>query len=79
VGYSSNERKELTLAYLEPEYAVIDTEVIFVWGESPNSKKPTVEPHKQVQIRAVVRPVPYVAAVRTSYAEGSWREKGKGA
>lgn len=79
VGYSSNERKELTLAYLEPEYAVAGTEVIFVWGESPNSKKPTVEPHVQVRIRAIVCPVPYVASVRTSYAEGSWREKGHGA
>ena len=53
------------------------TEVVFVWGESPNSKKPTVEPHKQVQIRAIVCPVPYVASVRSVYAEGSWREKGK--
>ena len=41
VGYSSNERKELTLAYLEPESAVPGTEVIFVWGEAPNTKKPT--------------------------------------
>ena len=79
VGYSSNERKQLTLAYLEPAAAVTGTEVVFVWGESPNSKKPTVESHKQVQIRAIVCPVPYVASVRTSYAEGSWREKGKGA
>ncbi len=78
VGYSSNERKQLTLAYLEPQSAVTGTEVIFVWGESPNSKKPTVESHKQVQIRAIVCPVPYVASVRTNYAEGSWREKGKG-
>ncbi|MEN9704160.1 MAG: hypothetical protein RLZZ393_39, partial [Pseudomonadota bacterium] len=77
VGYSSNERKELTLAYLEPESAVPGTEVIFVWGEAPNTKKPTVEPHKQVQIRAIVCPVPYVASVRSVYAEGSWREKGK--
>jgi len=36
-----------------------------------------VEPHKQVQIRAIVCPVPYVASVRSVYAEGSWREKGK--
>jgi len=78
VGYSSNERKELTLAYLAPEFAVPGTEVVFVWGE-PNggSKKPTVEQHKQVQIRAIVCPVPYVASVRSVYAEGSWREKGK--
>ena len=78
VGYSSNERKQLTLAYLDPESAVAGTEVIFVWGEADGgSKKPTVESHKQVQIRAIVCPVPYVASVRTGYAEGSWREKGK--
>jgi syringate O-demethylase len=78
VGYSSNERKELTLAYLTPEYAVPGTEVIFVWGEANGgSSKPTVESHKQVQIRAIVCPVPYVASVRSVYAEGSWREKGK--
>ncbi len=33
VGYSSNERKQLTLAYLEPEFAKPGTEVTFVWGE----------------------------------------------
>jgi hypothetical protein len=36
-----------------------------------------VERHKQVQIRAIVCPVPYVASVRSNYAEGSWRETGK--
>lgn len=78
VGYSSNERKQLTLAYLEPEYAKPGTEVIFVWGEPDGgSKKPTVESHKQVQIRAIVCPVPYVASVRTGYAEGGWRATGK--
>ncbi len=78
MGYSSNERKQLTLAYLAPESAKPGTEVTFVWGEEGGgSKKPTVERHKQVQIRAVVCPVPYVATVRSVYAEGSWREKGK--
>jgi hypothetical protein len=28
----------------------------------------------QTEIRAVVSPVPYVEAVRTSYAPGSWRD-----
>ncbi len=78
VGYSSNERKQLTLAYLEPEFAKPGTEVTFVWGEPDGgSKKPTVESHKQVQIRAIVCPVPYVASVRTGYAEGGWRATGK--
>jgi glycine cleavage system aminomethyltransferase T len=78
MGYSSNERKQLTLAYLDPESAKPGTEVVFVWGEeNGGSKKPQVESHKQVQIRAIVCPVPYVASVRSVYAEGSWREKGK--
>jgi syringate O-demethylase len=78
VGYSSNERKQLTLAYVAPEFSKPGTEVTFVWGEeNGGSKKPTVERHKQVQIRAIVCPVPYVASVRTNYAEGSWRETGK--
>ena len=78
VGYSSNERKMLTLALLEPEYAKPGTEVTFVWGEeNGGSKKPTVESHRQVEIRATVCPVPYVAAVRTQYADGGWRATGK--
>ena len=78
VGYSSNERKMLTLAMLDPEYAKPGTEVTFVWGEeNGGSKKPTVESHKQVEIRAIVCPVPYVASVRTQYADGGWRATGK--
>jgi syringate O-demethylase len=64
----------LTLAVVEPEYAEPGTEVTFVWGEEDGgSAKPTVEPHVQTEIRAVVSPVPYVEAVRTSYAPGGWR------
>jgi syringate O-demethylase len=58
----------LTLAVLEPEYAEPGTEVTFVWGEEDGgSSKPTVEPHVQTEIRAVVSPVPYTAVVRESY------------
>ncbi len=74
VGYSANEGRMLTLAVVEPEYAEPGTEVTFVWGEEDGgSAKPTVEPHVQTEIRAVVSPVPYVEAVRTSYAPGGWR------
>jgi hypothetical protein len=45
--------------------------------ENGGSKKPTVESHKQVEIRAIVCPVPYVASVRTQYADGGWRATGK--
>ena len=45
-----------------------------VWGEpGGGSAKPTVEPHVQVEIRAVVCPAPYVEAVRRDYAPAGWR------
>jgi syringate O-demethylase len=74
IGYSANEGKMLTLAVLDAEYAEPGTEVTFVWGEEDGgTAKPTVEPHVQTEIGAVVSPVPYVEAVRTSYAPGGWR------
>jgi syringate O-demethylase len=77
IGYSWNEGKMLTLAVLDPEFATPGTEVKLVWGEPDGgTRKPTVEPHVQAEMRAVVSPVPYVETVRTSYApHGGWREK----
>ncbi len=74
IGYSSNEGKLLTLAMIDPTYVEFGKEVTLVWGE-PNggTTKPTVEPHVQTELRAVVNPVPIVGAVRTSYAPGGWR------
>ena len=73
VGYSANEGKMLTLAILDAQYAAPGTEVTFVWGEPDGgTRKPTVERHKQVEIKAVVSPVPYSAVARTTYAD-SWR------
>jgi syringate O-demethylase len=73
-GYSANEGKMLTLAVLDSEYAEPGTEVTFVWGEEDGgTAKPTVEPHVQVEIGAIVSPVPYVESVRSSYAPGGWR------
>ena len=74
IGYSSNEGKMLTLAVLDAEHATPGTEVTLVWGEEDGgTAKPTVEPHVQTEIRAIVAPAPYVEAVRTSYAPRSWR------
>jgi glycine cleavage system aminomethyltransferase T len=74
IGYSANEGKMLTLAVLDADYAEPGTDVTFVWGEEGGgTAKPTVEPHVQVEIGAVVCPVPYVEAARTSYAPGGWR------
>ena len=67
-GYSSNEGKMLTLAMLNNEHATPGTEVTFVWGEEGGgSSKPTVERHKQLEIRATVAPVPYSEPTRAAY------------
>ena len=76
IGYSSNERKMLTLAILDEQYAKPGTEAVLVWGEeNGGTAKPTVEKHVQKEIRAIVSPVPYVEVVRTSYADAQhgWR------
>jgi glycine cleavage system aminomethyltransferase T len=76
IGYSSSERKMLTLAVLDAEHAEPGTEVDFVWGEEDGgTSKPTVERHEQMEIRAIVSPVPYAETARKSYAGGGWRAK----
>ena len=74
IGYTFNEAKMLSLAVVDADYAEPGTEVTLVWGEeNGGTAKPTVEPHVQRELRAVVSPVPYVEAVRSSYAPESWR------
>jgi vanillate/3-O-methylgallate O-demethylase len=71
-GYSYNERSMLSLGILDPDIET-GSEVTLVWGEEGGgTKKTTVERHRQVEIRAVVSPVPYSKVVRETYAEG-WR------
>lgn len=68
VGYSSNARKMLTLAVLDNEYTEPGTEVTFVWGEeNGGTKKVGVESHEQMELNAVVCPVPYAAVARETY------------
>ena len=71
-GYSANEKRALSLATIDPGIE-LGTELELVWGE-PNggSKKATVEPHRQMNVRVVVSPAPYAVTARTTYAEG-WR------
>ena len=71
-GYSYNESSMLSLGIVDPDVE-IGSELPLVWGEeNGGTKKPTVERHKQTEIRAVVSPVPYSKVVRETYAEG-WR------
>ncbi len=69
----------LTLAILDEEFAQPGNEVTLIWGE-PNggTSKPTVEPHVQTEIRAVVSPSPYTEVVRQGYAPGGWRAAAQG-
>ena len=71
-GFSYNEKQALSLATIDPSIAE-GTEVRVVWGEPDGgTAKTTVEPHKQIEVRAIVSPVPYSRVVRETYQEG-WR------
>jgi vanillate/3-O-methylgallate O-demethylase len=72
-SYSFNERAMLSLGIVENEFSEVGTEVTLVWGEEGGgSAKPTVERHRQIEIRATVGPVPYGQQAREAYATG-WR------
>ncbi|MFC7401918.1 aminomethyl transferase family protein [Citricoccus sp. GCM10030269] len=66
-GYITNEQAFVSLASLENEFASPGTTVTVLWGEEPNSTKPSVEAHRQVSIRATVEPAPYSAFARENY------------
>lgn len=72
VGYTANERTVLSLATVDadiPDGAQLE----LVWGEPDGgSKKPSVEPHEQFNVRVIVSPVPYSRVARTEYHTG-WR------
>ena len=73
-GYSYNERTMLSLGTADPAIE-IGSEVKLVWGEEGGgSQKTTVERHRQIEIRAIVSPVPYSKTAREEYAD-SWRNK----
>jgi vanillate/3-O-methylgallate O-demethylase len=67
LGYIANEQDFVSLATVDAAAGEPGTEVTVLWGEAPNSTKPAVERHRQVEIRATVAPAPYVQEVRDSY------------
>jgi vanillate/3-O-methylgallate O-demethylase len=74
-GYSPNERSGLSLATVDPDVPV-GAEVKVRWGEpGGGTRKTTVQPHEQFEVRAVVSPAPYSKVVQESY-HGGWRSAG---
>ncbi len=72
-GYSFNERKMLSLGFVEEKYAKPGTQLTLVWGEeNGGTKKTTVERHKQFEMRIEVGPTPYGSQARETYQQG-WR------
>jgi len=66
-GYTYNERAVISLAIIDKDIAE-GSEVTVVWGEEGGgTSKPTVERHKQKQIRATVAPAPIADVARTQY------------
>jgi vanillate/3-O-methylgallate O-demethylase len=71
-GYSHNERCGLSLGVVDADVNVGD-QLSLVWGEeNGGTKKPTVEPHRQCEVRVKVAPTPYSREVREGYHQG-WR------
>ncbi|MFH8253155.1 aminomethyl transferase family protein [Microbacterium sp. B2969] len=66
-GYITNEQAFVSLATIDLDHAAPGTEVVVVWGESPNTTKPAVETHRQVTVRATVQPAPYSTFARDNY------------
>jgi vanillate/3-O-methylgallate O-demethylase len=73
-GYSHNERCGLSLGVVDQNINVGDV-LTLVWGEeNGGTKKPTVEPHKQCEIRVKVAAIPYSRDAREGYHQG-WRSR----
>jgi vanillate/3-O-methylgallate O-demethylase len=66
--YTSNFRRWISLAMLDPEVAAPGSEVSIVWGEPDGgSNKPAVERHIQTEVKATVGVCPIAETARTIY------------
>jgi vanillate/3-O-methylgallate O-demethylase len=73
-GYSYNERTVLSLGVVDPNVEVGDV-LTLLWGEEQGgTRKTTVEPHAQLEIRVKVSPTPYSRDAREAYHAG-WRTR----
>lgn len=73
-GFSYNERRVISLGVVDDNINVGDV-LTLVWGEeNGGTAKPTVERHKQLEVRVKVAPVPYSRDARETYQQG-WRSR----
>jgi vanillate/3-O-methylgallate O-demethylase len=73
-GYSYNERTVLSLGVVDPKVEIGDV-LTLLWGEEQRgTRKTTVEPHVQLEIRVKVSPTPYSRDAREGYHAG-WRTR----
>jgi vanillate/3-O-methylgallate O-demethylase len=73
-GYSYNERTVLSLGVVDPHVETGDV-LTLLWGEEHGgTRKTTVEPHVQLEIRVRVSPTPYSRDAREAYHAG-WRTR----
>ena len=73
-GYSYNERTMLSLGVVDPEGRHRAGSSSYGAKKAAVRRNRRSNAHKQIEIRAIVSPVPYSEVARTSYAEG-WRSK----
>src|SRR5208282_3352849 len=75
-GYSHNERCGLSLGVVAADVNEGD-QLQLIWGEeNGGTRKPTVERHRQCEVRVKVAPTPYSQDVREGYHTG-WRSQAK--
>jgi vanillate/3-O-methylgallate O-demethylase len=73
-GYSYNERMVLSLGVVDPNVEIGDV-LTLLWGEEHGgTRKTTVEPHVQLEIRVKVSPTPFSRDAREAYHAG-WRTR----
>ncbi|MFA7413317.1 MAG: aminomethyltransferase family protein [Rhizobium sp.] len=73
-GYSFNERCMLSLGVVDQDVEEGDV-LTLIWGEPDGgSRKTSIEPHRQAEIRVRVAPTPYAREARENYAD-SWRTR----
>ena len=73
-GYSYNERMGLSLGTVDADIENGE-QLTLVWGEEGGgTRKPTVERHRQFDVRVKVAPVPFGQDAREAYHQG-WRTR----